>query len=343
VVAAAGVPAQACPPGELTAQTWSAASLVLLDTQAAAAVPAQLPRRAGVVLLADADDATAWRLAVDVGAEHVAVLPDAEDWLVRRCVTAAGPVAAGLVLGVVGGCGGAGASVFAAVLGDQARQLGVAAALVDLDPTGGGLDLLLGAEAEPGVRWQDLAAATGRLPAATLMGALPAVDGLPVLAFGRRAPGLPEPATAHDVLTTITGASVCTVLDLPRALLAAPGAAGLEHGWGGLVKLVVAGCDAVVLIVPADVRAAAAAAGIADTLRTGCADVRLVVRGPSPSWIDGVDVAATVGLPLWAEVPAESELDRTLDAGDVPGRHRRSVLGGLGRRLLDTLPLRAAA
>src|SRR5690349_916184 len=64
----------------------------------------------------------------------------------------------GLVLGVVGGSGGVGASSFAAVLAATAGR----SLLVDLDVAGGGLDVVLGIEAEAGARWSGLHLAGGR-------------------------------------------------------------------------------------------------------------------------------------------------------------------------------------
>ena len=57
-----------------------------------------------------------WRQAVEMGAEHVVLLPEAEEWLVRRLVDAAAPPARAPVLAVLGGCGGAGASSLAIAL-----------------------------------------------------------------------------------------------------------------------------------------------------------------------------------------------------------------------------------
>ena len=65
----------------------------------------------------------------------------------------------GEVVAVIGGCGGAGASLFAVALAQAATD----ALLVDLDPWGGGIDLLVGGEATPGLRWPDLALQGGRL------------------------------------------------------------------------------------------------------------------------------------------------------------------------------------
>ena len=61
----------------------------------------------------------------------------------------------GAAVAVVGGCGGAGASVLAAALAVTAVRHGGRALLVDCDPLGGGLDLVLGAEHVAGLRWPD--------------------------------------------------------------------------------------------------------------------------------------------------------------------------------------------
>ena len=85
------------------------------------------------------------------------MLPDDELWLVNVLTEAAeGPQQAGPVLAVVGGRGGAGASVFAAAVAVAAVRDGERALLVDCDPLGGGLDLLLAAEDVAGLRWADI-------------------------------------------------------------------------------------------------------------------------------------------------------------------------------------------
>lgn len=101
-------------PGSLREQ-WSCAPLLLLDLAAArVSATTGLPRRDGVVIVCADGDPEVWRCAVAVGAQHVAVLPDAEAWLVGALADAVeSPAEAGRVLAVVGGRGGAGASVFA--------------------------------------------------------------------------------------------------------------------------------------------------------------------------------------------------------------------------------------
>lgn len=82
------------------------------------------------------------------------------------------------MIGVVGGSGGVGASSFAAVLSAVAGD----AVLVDLDVTGGGLDVTLAIESVPGARWSGLHLAGGRLAPADLLDGLPHWGAVPVLA-----------------------------------------------------------------------------------------------------------------------------------------------------------------
>jgi secretion/DNA translocation related CpaE-like protein len=100
---------------ETVREQWHCAPLLLLDVEAATvSASAGLPRRDGVVVVCVDGEPQAWRCAVAVGAQHVAVLPEAEAWLVGVLADAVEPpVDPGRVLAVLGGRGGAGASVFA--------------------------------------------------------------------------------------------------------------------------------------------------------------------------------------------------------------------------------------
>ena len=82
------------------------------------------------------------------------------------------PVERGWLVAVGGSCGGAGASTVATALALAAAP-GVL--LVDADPWGGGLDLLLGAERADGLRWPDLTGLRGRVAGDALLAALPEV------------------------------------------------------------------------------------------------------------------------------------------------------------------------
>jgi secretion/DNA translocation related CpaE-like protein len=297
---------------------WPRAPLVLLDAEAARLCSrAGLPRRSEVVVAVRGEPSPAvWRDAVAVGADHVVSLPEAESWLVGALTDAAEGVRPdGAVLGVVGGSGGAGASVFAAAVAVTAARTGERVLLVDCDPLGGGLDLVLGAEDLGGLRWPGVDVGGGRIPATALHAALPApavarseAGALAVLSCDRSAHG-PTPASVRSVIEAGRRGGEIVVCDLPRYPTEAAVAA-------------LAAADLVTIVVPADVRACAAASRVAAVLAEQGGDVRLVVRGPAPGGIAAEEVARALGLPLLVQMRPEPGLAGALERGSGPVRSR---------------------
>jgi hypothetical protein len=120
-------------------------------------------------------DAELWRTAFELGAERTVELPARGELLVdllAEVVDGRAP-RSDRGLAVLGGCGGAGASVLAAATATTAARRGDEALLVDADPLGGGLDLALGTESADGLRWSGLAVSGGRIAAGALQQALP--------------------------------------------------------------------------------------------------------------------------------------------------------------------------
>ncbi|HYH32369.1 MAG TPA: septum site-determining protein Ssd, partial [Pseudonocardia sp.] len=306
LAAAAGVELERVPDAAGVRRRWHTAGQVLLDESAARAVgPLRLGRRDGVVLLCrDEPPGSIWERAVTVGAEHVVSLPEGEDWLVGALADAgpaegrdAGP-GAGRVVAVVGGRGGAGASVLAVAVAARARTRGTRVLLVDCDPLGGGLDLVAGAEELEGLRWGGLALGDGgggRVGAASLHEALPSPDGLLTVLSCDRAGTGPDPGAAVAVVEAGRRAGEVVVCDLPR------------HPTDTALAVAEA-ADLVVLVVPAEVRAVAAAARVAEPLADRGLPLRLVVRGPAPGGLDGDDVAHALGVELLVSVAPESGL-----------------------------------
>lgn len=302
---------------------WSSATLVLVGSdQLAPLARAGVLRRPGVLVVSrDLDDASVWQGAVDVGAERVLVLPDDEPRLVDALADA-GARCDGLVVGVVGGRGGAGATTVAVGLALAAVRREQAALLVDGDPLGGGVDLVFGGERVTGLRWPDLVGTRGRLPAAALAGALPVLDGLSVLSWDRGAPEALPAEAARAVLEAARRSWDVVVVDLPR---------GFDDGTSAVLGL----CDAVLVIVPAELRAVAAAGRVAARVAEHCRDVRLVVRSSGP--LGPKEVGASLGLPVAGTLRNEPRLRASLEDGLAPGRRPRSPLAQLGARLLTEL------
>lgn len=308
-------------------RAWSTAAFVVVAADAVdGCARLRLPRRAGVVLLGqDLDDGSVWEQAVQIGAEHVVFLPDAEPWLVERFADAVdGGGRQGALVAVLGGRGGAGATTLACALAVTAQRTGHEALLVDADPLGGGIDLVFGGEHDLGLRWPGLCDTRGRVPSAALAEALPRMGGLPVLSWDRTTPAEMPVDALHAVLSAGRRAHDLVVVDLPRSLDEAS-------------RVVLDQATTTLLLVPTEVRAAAAAARVAQAVAPLCGDLRLITRGPSPSGLSGQQVAGALGLPLLAELRAEPHLDLALERGEAPARRGSGPLSMVCGRLLDEL------
>ena len=125
---------------------FTTAPMVLVGAdQAAPCLQARLPRRPRMVIVGHTPAVeAAWEIAESLGAEHVVALPLAEPWLIDRFAERPADRSEGRVLAVIGGRGGAGASILAGGLAVTAMRTGLRTLLVDADPFGGGLDLVLG-------------------------------------------------------------------------------------------------------------------------------------------------------------------------------------------------------
>ncbi|MGY2083043.1 septum site-determining protein Ssd [Blastococcus sp. SYSU DS0539] len=327
LLAAAGAEPELATGGPALRRAHRAAPLVLLgaDALTAGAVRA-LPRRAGVVVVAPRElPPTEWAAAVEVGAERVAVLPADETWLLTRCAAAVrAPAERGPLVAVGGACGGAGASTVAAALAVAAPR---GAVLLDADPWGGGLDLLLGAELAEGLRWPGLTGLRGGVAGEALLAALPEVGGVHLLSADR---GCATPIPG-EALTAVVDAARATgrpvVVDLPR-----PGPDGVGRG----PQDVLADADLALLVVPARLRAATAARQLVDADDAPWSSARLVVR-TLPGGLAPEDVAEVVGRPVLAELAHDRGAVARGERGQPPGAAARSPLAGLARRVLASL------
>lgn len=209
-----------------------------------------------------------------------------------------------VVIGVLGGSGGIGASSFAAALARAAAP----AVLVDVDAVGGGIDVLLGIEAERGARWSGVRLSGGRLDPALLADGLPRWHDVAVLAAD-----VPPPDAAA-VLEVIDAAAQLgpVLIDVPRAL-------------SPLRDAVVARCLLCVVVAGADVRALAAARAVVRSLPDVAVGAlgavgAVVRRGQVPV----EDAVAVLGVPLLGVLPA---VDRPAER--AVARLARGLLDGV--------------
>ncbi|MGB2568803.1 septum site-determining protein Ssd [Micromonospora citrea] len=317
---------------------WLPAPLVLVGRdQAQACLRARLPRRSRTVLVGRAGELDpGWEIAELIGAEHVATLPAAEPWLVDRFTECGSDRPAGgaaRTVAVLGGRGGAGASVLAGGLAVTAARARLRTLLVDADPLGGGLDLVLGWEELDGLRWPALTDADGRVDAPALVRALPSRGDLVVLSWDRGdLLALPAQAMAATVDAARRGRDF-VVIDVPRQLDDA-----------AVVALQAA--DQAYVVVPAELRATASAARVVAAAAPHCTTLGVIVRGPAPGRLKAVEVARALGLPLAGTLRPEPALCRGLERGEAPAAAGRGPLATLCRRLvgeLTGLPVPGAA
>ncbi|MDQ1744931.1 MAG: hypothetical protein QOE23_3270 [Pseudonocardiales bacterium] len=180
---------------------------------------------------------------------------------------------------MLGGCGGAGASVLAAVLAWCATDSAGPAFLIDCDPLGGGIDVLLGCERVPGSRWGQVRLRGGSLDPAVLRDCLPNWHQVSVLAVDD--PLAPDPEALVKLVAAAAPAGP-VILDLAR--------------WPSPVRTAaLRSYDLAVLVTPAEVGAVAASAAIAGALDRSRAG--LVVRGPSTD-LPPARIGGLLGLPV---------------------------------------------
>lgn len=326
LAAAAGVVVELAAAPGAARSAWAAAPLVLVGADVSAeAVRLRMPRRSRLVVVTLVDDAEVLRRGLTLGAEQVVVLPDGEGWLVDRMADAVeSPDAVGQTVCVVGGRGGAGASTTAAALALTAMRMGRSPLLVDGDPLGGGIDLVVGGEDTEGLRWPDFARTKGRVNGSALRSALPRVDQLTVLSWDRGDELDVGVDAMRAVLSAAARCSDLVVVDLPRRV----DDAAAEALTRSTVTL---------LVVPAEVRAVAAAARVAGGLRRHAADIRVLVRGPAPTGLPADVVGQSLGIPVVGSVRAESGLAEALDHGEPPVSRSRSPLASFCRGFLSSL------
>ncbi|MBL6276743.1 CpaE-like family protein [Micromonospora fiedleri] len=312
---------------------WQPAPLVLVGAdQAQPCLRARLPRRSRLVLVGRAADLDpGWQVADLLGAEHVAVLPAAEPWLVDRFAECgADGTAAARVVAVVGGRGGGGASILAAGLAVTAARGRLRTLLLDADPLGGGLDLVLGWEQLEGLRWPALSDADGRVDPPALVRALPSRGDLVVLSWDRGDPvAVPAEAMASTLDAARRGRDF-VVVDLPR-----------QFDDAAVTALQAA--DRVFVVVPAELRATAAAARVVAVAAPNCQDLSVIVRGPAPGRLRAAEVARALGLPLAGTLRPEPGLCRGLERGEAPAAGGRGPLAELCQRIVADLTGRTVA
>ncbi|MFT4125750.1 MAG: hypothetical protein QM662_05915, partial [Gordonia sp. (in: high G+C Gram-positive bacteria)] len=285
---------------------WLRARAVVADPAAITVLAAgTVPRRSGLLLVSDAEPPVPiWRAALDLGACDAVLLPADEAHLVRTLTEVRRPRRhPGASLALIGAHGGAGTSILAAAVATAGTDAGERVLLLDVDDLSGGLDLLLGVEDRPGLRWQDLTLSGGTVSGQALHHALPQVNERLSVLTGRRDDA--RPITGEAVLATIDAGRTegdLVVVDLPR-------------GDSDVVRGVIESVDLVVVVTTATVTGCAATRQVARRLLGPAAAVGLVVRGPSPGGLRAGQLAEASGLPLLASYRPDPRLPGRIEDG----------------------------
>lgn len=231
-------------------------------------------------------------------------LPEASAQLAEALARRDAPRPRAQIVAVVGGSGGVGASSLTVALSLAAAQRGRKVAAVELSDCGGGLDLLLGLETAPGVRWNDVANASGEL--GNLEEELMVGDGVCVLALDRGEPTGPTRGALDAVLRSLSRS---------QDLVLADAGDGRRLDWLADAQPI--------LVVAAHVRGVAAARMVAQ--HHEISGSQLVVRtGPGAALPSGA-VADALGLPLLGTIRHDPAVPRLagMGSGIMSGPARR--------------------
>jgi secretion/DNA translocation related CpaE-like protein len=323
VCAAAGVEPEVVADAGAARAQWGHAALVMIGwDQAPRLVALGLPGRAHVLLLAAEDDHELAGPSLRLGAPIVVLPGGASELVAAVSGLAVRAGRRGRIVAVVGGSGGVGVSTVASAIAFVAARAGRRAAVVDLDPLGGGIDLLLGAERLPGWRWPRLSTARGQLGA--LSGQLPHLDGVDLVAMGRGVEP-PQPPTGEAVAAVV--GSVVRSHDL--VVLDAARGTGL-----GRSALVLA--DLGLLIVAGDVRGIAAGRETYGQLDHAGQAWSLLVRRPRVGGLNPSDAAAGFEPGLLGVLDDDPAVALAAERAEPPARAARSQLARVCRHVLDT-------
>lgn len=298
-------------------KAWREAEFIVLDADYALRIlDERLPRREHVFLIGE-PTVDNLETAVAVGASQL-IEPDDE-----RVVAALAEVShsgqEACFISVMGACGGVGASTLSTAIATAASASGHSAALVDGDAAAGGLEFIIGAEREPGLRWSDLQVATGAIGLAELQSVLPRKHGVDVISFGRT--GVPA-TTMAPILNTLVQGYDTVVADVPRHLDEAG-----QHLLGRSV--------ATVLVVPMRLGGVLAAQHLMPRIQELSPHV-LVVARPVKGGSSQRQLVAKLGVPVLTQWPNRHRTFLDVEHGLGPNK---GAPRAVAREILTTVGL----
>ncbi|MDQ0868054.1 secretion/DNA translocation related CpaE-like protein [Arthrobacter sp. V1I9] len=321
IVAAAGARLRVVADALEAGRYWDGTAAVLVGSDIRELPPR---RQAPAVLVGlDGEGDSLWHLAAALGAERVAVLPDAAAWLADHLSRSRSPGPGGLILGVTGGCGGAGATTAAIWIAQAAAGMGASVLLIDGDPWGGGLELAIAAEESAGLRWPDLSEARGSIDPGQLSDSLPVSGGFSFLSWpaSREQPVPVAAATTAGVLDAARRGYELVVVDIGRGT-----GPLLAYGWD---------CDRIMMVVPAQLKAAVAAVRLLQEFPP--IEAALLVRGRPGAALDGSLISEAIGLPVLGRVPELRGVSAAMESGRLLDLGKRRSVRHFAASVLDSL------
>lgn len=270
-----------------------------------------------LVVIGETSPAT-WQLAVTHKAGHVAVLPEGQGWIIEHFPA---PLhSQSFTIGLIPAIGGAGASTIASALSVQACENFGSVALIDLDRTSAGLDIVCGAEEIDGLRWDDIGSATGVIRGEDLQRALPIHDGVHLLSWKRDSLTQNQQLSCPDVIGQLSGVFDLMVLDF-----------GAHEAFDDQLTRML---NQAIVVVPNTVRGCASAARRIGELNGQGISVGLVVREIPGSHLKPIEVSESLGAPLLTRVATDLRVVEQIEQGMGPGLVN---LGGFTRSIFQLL------
>jgi len=266
-----------------------------------------------------------WRAAVRIGAADVLQVDDGDAAGVAALAQVAEGADEGCSIVVIGGRGGVGATTFACALAREAAVRDLRPVVMDADPWGPGVDIVLGTENVQGLRWSGLDAASGLVAPDALAGTLPVRDGVATIAWDVDVAGPALPAASGSVWSAAVRGFDLVVVDHPREVV--------DGSWS---TEVLGGSVLTVLVVADDIAGLAAARRQVLRLRDHAASVVAVVarRGG----LGRPAVEKTIGIPVVGVIGHDRRVRAAIDHGRGPVRSR--ALKRPARDVLDLVGMR---
>lgn len=285
---------------------WRSAEAIVIGADVLPAVVEQQPvRRDGVFVVAA--DEIPWEEAARLGVEDVFDPHGASEIAIERFQACVEGRDEACVIVVSGATGGAGASTFATALARIGAGRGHRVLLVDADPNGGGLDIVMGAEHERGSRWNDLDVSDESFSGSALRALIPEVDGVALLSWGREVSQRGSIRRLVSVVQAGRRSHDLVVIDLVR-------------GDAEALEALLAVAVLTVMLVPEEIRSLAAARQTIAPLQEHTTVA--VVTWPRNGGTDAQTVESLLGAPVVAHMRREKRLSQLADSGGDVGSVR---------------------